>query len=114
MSHPGATRNFESTLRGLAERGHQVHLAYDRVEKKNLPGLWDLANALVEECPGISHGEHPQPPKGDWSRVSSRLCASLDYMRYLEPDFREAPKLRRRAVKWTPTQVERLVAKSPP
>ena len=33
MSHAGAARNFESTLRGLAERGHEVHMAFDRMEK---------------------------------------------------------------------------------
>src|SRR3954453_21590591 len=93
MSHPGQARNFEWMLRGMAERGHQVHMAFDKVEKKNLPGLSDLADTLVEEYPAITSGEHPQPAKADWSWVSSRMRASLDFMRYLEPEFEDAPKL---------------------
>jgi hypothetical protein len=104
MSHAGGTRNFESTLRGLAERGHAVHLAFDRMEKKNLPGLWDLANALLDEYPLLTSGEAPRPRDID-SDVSSRLRASLDYMRYLDPEFADAPKLRRRAATWAPPRV---------
>src|SRR4051794_25664962 len=106
MSHAGQARNFESTLRGLAERGHDVHMAFDRMEKKNLPGVHDLANRLVEEYPGITSGEHPKPPKGDFAWVSSRLRASLDFMRYLRPEFDEAPKLRQRAHRFAPPRVE--------
>jgi len=114
MSHPGQARNFESTLCGLAERGHRVHLAFDRTGKRNLPGVSDLADSLVAEYPGLTAGHHPRPPKTDWSWVSGRLRASLDYMRYLEPEFRDAPKLRRRATQWPPMPIERVVATAPP
>src|SRR5919106_424818 len=95
MSHAGQARNFESTLRGLAERGHEVHMAYDRLDKKNLPGVSDLANALVAEYPLLTSGGHPQPRKDDWGWIASRLRLALDYMRYLQPEFKDAPKLRR-------------------
>jgi hypothetical protein len=114
MSHAGSTRNFESTLRGLAERDHEIHLAFDRMHKKNLPGLWDLTNSLVGQYPGITSGGHPRMHKDEWSVVSGRLRASLDYMRYLDPEFRDAPKLRRRAQQFPPHRVERLLAKAPP
>jgi hypothetical protein len=106
MSHAGAARNFESTLRGLSTRGHSVHLAFDRMEKRNLPGLWDLANSLVDEYPLMTSGEAPTPTDPD-SRMSRRMRASLDYMRYLEPEFAEAPKLRARAEKWAPIRVRK-------
>ena len=68
MSHPGHTRNFESTLRGLAARGHSVHMSFDRLEKRNLPGLWDLANALLEEYPNLTFGSAPEIPRATGRR----------------------------------------------
>jgi hypothetical protein len=113
MSHAGQARNFESTLRGLAERGHSIHLAYDRMEKKNLPGMSDLADALVEEYENITSGPHAKLTKGEWSLVASRLRSSLDSMRYLGPEFRDAPKLRRRAEKFAPSWFGRLMGIAP-
>jgi hypothetical protein len=113
MSHAGQARNFESTVRGLAGRGHHVHMAFDRMEKKNLPGLRDLADTLVAEYPNVTSGAAVQPAKEECSIVSGRLRASLDYMRYLGPEFRDAPKLRRRAERFAPPQVEELVGSLP-
>jgi hypothetical protein len=113
MPHPGATRNFESTLRGLADRGHLIHLAFDRTEKKNLPGLWDLADSLMAEYPGITAGEHPRPPETDWSIASSRLRASVDYMRYSNPEFVDAPKLQSRAERWVTPRTKQVVSRVP-
>jgi hypothetical protein len=113
MSHAGQARNFESTLRGLAARGHSIHVAYDRMEKKNLPGVSDLADALVDEYEHLTSGPHPKLTKAEWSLAASRLRASLDYLRYLGPEFGEAPKLRRRAEKFAPPWFSRIVAKTP-
>src|SRR5581483_3402329 len=109
----GQARNFESTLRGLADKGHEVHMSFDRPEKKNLPGHSDLAQTLVQEYPGITSAQAPRPTKDEWSLISSRLRAALDYMRYLRPEFKDAPKLRRRAEKFAPDRVERLVSSTP-
>jgi hypothetical protein len=107
MSHPGQVRNFESTLRGLADRGHHVHMAFERLEKKNLPGLHDLSDTLVRDYPGITSGESPVRGRSDWSLVGSRLRASLDYMRYFNAEYADAPKLRERAERWAPADVSR-------
>ena len=108
MPHAGATRNFESTLRGLAEREHTIHLAFNRMFKENLPGLWDLANALTAEYPQITAGAHPQPTSSEPSFIAARLRASLDYLRFFNHEFRNAPKLRQRAERWAPQRVRRL------
>ena len=113
MSHAGQARNFESTLRGLAERGHAVHIAYDRMEKKNLPGVSDLADALVEEYELVTSDAHPKLAKREWSVVASRLRAALDSMRYLGPEFRDAPKLRRRAEKFAPPWFGKILESTP-
>ena len=41
MTHPGFTRNFESTLALLAERGHQIHLAFDGPPQVGKPSAVD-------------------------------------------------------------------------
>src|SRR5439155_14103649 len=41
------------------------------------------------------------------------MWASLEYMRFLEPEFRDAPKLRRRAERFAPRQLQRLVTSAP-
>jgi hypothetical protein len=115
MPHPGATRNFESTIRGLAHDGHHVHLAFDRTEKRNLAGVWDLTETLVAECPEVTWSGHPQLGNDDPGLIAGRLRASLDYMRYFNPEFEGAPKLRRRAENWAPPRVrERYSAASRP
>ena len=44
-------RNFESVLRGLAARGHSIHLAVERSE--TLGGL-SMVEALAAEFPAIT------------------------------------------------------------
>ena len=114
MSHPGGARNFESTLRGLAERGHTVHLAFDRTEKRNLRGLTDLADSLVAEHESLTSAKAPRPPKEEedaW--LGCWLRKSLDYMRYLDPEFADAPKLRRRAESWVSGRISKRYESAP-
>ena len=49
MRHPGALRNFASTIRELAGRGHDVHLAFvmqDKLGDGQL--LWELTDDFPE------------------------------------------------------------------
>ena len=49
MRHPGALRNFASTIRGLADRGHEIHLAFvmqDKLGDGRL--LWELTDDFLE------------------------------------------------------------------
>jgi len=92
-------RNFESVLRGLAERGHTIHLAVERGE--TLGGL-SMVQALAGEFPSITHGEAPGRADDDWSWVVNRLRLGLDYLRYQHPVFDTARKLRDRSADRTP------------
>jgi len=51
MRHPGALRNFASTLQTLAERQHQVHLVFGQQDKQ---GDDRLLAALTREFPAIT------------------------------------------------------------
>ena len=92
-------RNFESTLRLLAERGHQVHVA---AEPHLALDRTDLIGRLCDAYPGITHGLPPAPVDTPWSAFGYEMRRGLDYLRYLEPAYRDAPKLRRRAEQKAP------------
>ena len=54
MRHPGTLRNFGSTIRELARRGHEIHLSFvmqDRLGDGRL--LWEL----TDDCPSVTYSE---------------------------------------------------------
>ena len=91
-------RNFESTLRLLAERGHDVHVV---ATPHRVLDPTDLIGRLCRECPRITYGPPPQHTT-QWPDLGYDLRRALDYLRYLEPEFRDAVKLRRRAERKSP------------
>jgi len=91
-------RNFESTLRMLAERGHDVHIVADR----HWADSDDLVQRLCGAYPSIRYSEPPIVPFNAWSFFGSELRAGMDYLRYLDPEFEDAPKLRVRAERNAP------------
>jgi hypothetical protein len=92
-------RNFESVLRELAARGHQLHLA---VEQDETLGGTKLVQSLVEEFPHVTAGVLPERPEDDWTWTATRLRLGLDYLRYQHPVFDRAYKLRERSRGRTP------------
>jgi hypothetical protein len=95
MAHGGHARNFEWTLRLLAERGHEVVVALDlptdrRGAAEPLAGLAHRYPLLrVESAPSVSR----------WSvwGFGVLLRRWLDYIRFLEPQYADAHALRARA-----------------
>jgi hypothetical protein len=104
MRHRGALRNFASTIAALAARGHRVHLSFmapDRYGDGRL--LWELLDAH----PTITYTELPKKrPSGFWLSTVQVLRCWVDFLRYLEPEYARADKLRERA-RW---RVPRFVA----
>ena len=95
MRHPLLNyRNFESTLRLLAERGHDVHVAYDIMGDE---GDTEPIARLAAELPGVTYGPGPRRSKRDpQMRLEQTLGLAADYLRYFEPEYADAPKLRER------------------
>jgi hypothetical protein len=95
-------RNFESTLRALARRGHDVHVVAPRHD------VIDPGNLLGRLCSEYRHVRHTPDfarPVDGWSLLGEEVRRARDYLRYRGPDYRDAPKLRRRAEQWAPSFV---------
>jgi len=101
MRHSGYVRNFESTLRMLCERGHNVELAFQIGGTHWLLDPTDVATQLAETYPRFSRSVIPVRDDA-WGYAARELRVALDYLRYLAPAYRNAPKLRARAEREVP------------
>jgi FkbM family methyltransferase len=102
MRHSGYIRNFESTLRMLCDRGHDVHVAFQGKEPHWLDS-GDTTRELRATYPRFSRGTFPLRDD-DWAQVARELRASLDYLRYFGPRYKDAPRLKERATRDVPTE----------
>jgi hypothetical protein len=98
-------RNFDSVLRGLAARGHVIHLAVERETEDGRA----LVDGLISEYPNnISVGVAPERVQDEWAWIDSRLRHGLEYLRYQHRLFDDTPKLRDRSRERTPGAFVRL------
>ena len=98
MRHAGYVRNFESTLRLLCDRGHRVHVAFQNKTRHVLLDPANTAEQLAGTYSKFSYGEIPVRTDG-WGLLGRELRLGLDYLRYLTPEYDEAPKLKERATR---------------
>ena len=95
MRHQGALRHFASTIRGLAERGHQIHLTF-AMHGKMGDGrlLWEL----TDDFDNVTYTDSAKKtPYRFWLGMARGVRFWADFLRYLEPEYRDAGKLRERA-----------------
>jgi hypothetical protein len=104
MEHPGVG-SLVPALELLHSRGHSLHLAYET--PKSVEGLHEL-EALAERCPGIVLTRLPAVEESGRRVLGTRLRRSIDYLRYLEPLYRDATQLRTRAERKAPPAMRRL------
>jgi len=108
MRHAGFVRTFEPALRMLCERGHRVHVGFVITKERHwMADSTDLAQRIAADCPTFSSGMVPSREDG-WGALGAALRASSDYLRYLTPTYRNAPKLRERAAEDVLPSVLRL------
>jgi FkbM family methyltransferase len=88
LKQTGYVRHFDTVIEALAARGHVVRVAGQ--DEEPLPeALASLENVYRVSCP---------KKRGDaWRDYASLLRRGADYLRYLEPAYRGATKLRARA-----------------
>jgi hypothetical protein len=91
-------RNYETVIAELARRGHRLHLAAEREE--DLGGR-EMVERLAREHESVSFGWVPGRDDG-WAAFATKLRMTLDYLRYLDPAYAGAPRLRARAKERVP------------
>ena len=108
MPFPGYLRNYGSTIRLLAERGHRVLLCYDAPDKRR-----DASAQVVESHEGIELV--PPLPRAARRREQAiaKLRLAIDYLRYLDRRFAGSPYLRRRLEKYLRGPLLGLLARAP-
>jgi hypothetical protein len=97
LTHAGLFRNFESTLEELVDRGHVVHVAFD---SDRYPSA--AFETLLATSPNLSAGRTPAIAAGRWQALGRAVRAGSDYIRYLDPRYADASKLRERAWRQVP------------
>jgi hypothetical protein len=105
--HFASFRNFESVVQALADRGHQVHLMADETERF---GGQALVERLAARNPNVTWGWTPSPAGEPWFPFAQKVRLALDYVRYLDPRYADAPKLRLRNIERAPRIVRWLTS----
>jgi hypothetical protein len=86
-------RHFEGVVLSLADRGHTVRIA----RQGRRPDLPPPASLAGHER--ISFVTSPARRSDEWGAQIHRLRLLRDYLRYMEKPYRNAPKLRARALR---------------
>ncbi len=107
--HFSYLRLFESAIVELAERGHTLHLSADREESLGGAGL---VERLAARYPNVTVGWTPGRQAGAWAELGRKLRLGIDYLRFLDPRYDAAPRLRGRSEERTP-QAVRWLARLP-
>jgi hypothetical protein len=109
VRNPSYVRHYESVLRALAARGHEIDLTTERAGKASWPAA---VIALARECPAIRLSLTPALADDPWWELATRLRQARFYLRFLEPAYRGTPGLLARARDRAPQLAIRL-AESP-
>jgi hypothetical protein len=99
VSSFGFLRNFQSTIRLLAERGHAIHVIAERTDA--IDGQ-KMVDSLKADHPSIEYEFVPSSRHRLWYALGTGVRAALDYWRYLDARWDHSPKLRGRAAEQAP------------
>ena len=89
-------RIFEPVVRKLADRGHQIHLLIGH--DPDPTGQWTpSADALVAASPNITMAFAHRSIDDRWLDLRMMLRLGSDYVRFVQPEYDDAPILRDRA-----------------
>jgi hypothetical protein len=98
-------RTLAPVLRLLDERGHRISLACKDVKSRE---SHEQLQELVSGSTRITTVELPFARTPGWSDLASSLRRSADYLRYFDPVYRDADKLRARAEKEAPKSIRKV------
>ncbi len=106
-------RTLAPVVRQLDDRGHEIRIACRDVKSTESRELLEL---LAHGSSGTSLVPHPFPRVAGWSELAASLRRTIDYLRYLEPVYRDSAKLRARAEAEAPASLRapaRLLGRIP-
>lgn len=100
----GALLRFSLLIPALAERGHEIHIAFppggDWEPGKRKPAPQRTLDLLDELCcryPRVTYGDAPVRPEGDgWGEVANTVRGFADLAHNAHPRYRRAGHLRKR------------------
>ena len=109
LRHALYLRNFESVVRKLAENGHEIRLTFSPLARQVDA---TLLVTLTGEYPNVT--EHSiASRRGWWWPVSDGFRVLRDYLRYLEPEYAQAPALIERGGARLPASARWIFANIP-
>jgi len=97
LSHPGLYRIFERPLALLAERGHELTVALDNERYHS-----EAFAAFVAAQQNVTLVRTTSVATSDCALLGRDVRSGRDYLRYLEPRYAGAPKLRDRGRRQVP------------
>jgi hypothetical protein len=103
MRHHGYLRNFESTIRLLLDRGHSVRVVFDR--EKPVP----QAERLRADYAAFSYEFTLAERRDPWFYIARDVRNTGDYLRFLQPLYRDCLRLRERVETRAPRKWARLL-----
>ncbi len=107
MRHLGSFRMYESVIRELAVRGHEIHLALDRGAWLALGSRPALAN-LIADHPRVTWSQLSPSMAPLWSDLARTIRLWVDYLRYFLSEYDATPKLKARAEERVPPKLVRI------
>ena len=107
LRHSFAIRNFAPVIRLLAEQGHEIHLSFLSGDKA---GSNTQAHALADKAPGVTFGRLAERKQNPWFHFRRRLRFMVDNLRYRLPMYRDASKLRERALRRLPNSHQKILS----
>ena len=99
-------RLYESTIREMASRGHEIHLAM--ATSSDEKGWSPAIDTLRAEYPTITDSLLSPTMATFWTALAMTIRPWADYLRYLHPDYDSSPKLKARAAERVPPRLVRL------
>jgi hypothetical protein len=106
LAHKAAAelRALSGVVALLTERGHDVHLVLTFVE----PRSHGFLERWAEQEQRLTFELFPLLPRTPTRALSEDLRRTADYLRYLDPVYRDSPRLRARCAKNAPATAHRL------
>ncbi|SME98540.1 hypothetical protein SAMN06265365_107179 [Tistlia consotensis] len=89
-------RNYGSTLRLLAEQGHEIVLTYESERNLLPPEVAEAAETLVREQPRIRLAR-AVARSGFWAPLAAQVRVLMDFLRYCDPRLETARRCAARA-----------------